>query len=175
MTLSLLKIVESTTVDGPGLRTTIYATGCSHRCPGCHNPQTWDIALGTPTDINQIADTILANPFENVTFSGGDPLYQAEAFALLAKTIKARSNKTIWCYTGYTIESIIDNPRYMPLLENIDVLVDGSYIDTLRDTTLLFRGSRNQRLIDIPATLTQHTIIEFNPLANINRLLNPLP
>lgn len=171
MEISLLRIVESTTVDGPGLRTSVYAAGCSHHCPGCHNPQTWDVAAGTPTDTDTIAQHILANPVENVTFSGGDPMFQPEAFAELARKIKSKSNKTIWCYTGFRIEALLNNPKYMPLLEQIDVLVDGPYINSRRNTNLLFRGSDNQRLIKVDDTLKRKEVVEYNPLAKFDKLL----
>ena len=171
MNISLIRIVESTTVDGPGLRTTVYAAGCRHYCTGCHNPQTWDIEKGIPTDTDDIANKILANSFENVTFSGGDPMYQAEAFAELAQKIKSRSKKNIWCYTGFCIETLLQNVQYIPLLENIDVLVDGPFIIAERDTSLLFRGSKNQRIIDVPATLRTNKVVEYKPLSTFNALL----
>ncbi|MGM9805080.1 MAG: anaerobic ribonucleoside-triphosphate reductase activating protein [Candidatus Aphodosoma sp.] len=163
MTLSVLDIVESTTVDGPGFRTAIYAAGCSHHCPGCHNPQSWNIKAGHPVTIEYIANRLLNNPFENVTFTGGDPLYQAEEFAELAQLIKLHSTKTIWCYTGYTFETIRSNPKFAALLKNIDVLVDGRFLIEKRNTDLLFRGSENQRLIDVQRSINSGEIIEYQP------------
>ena len=95
---------------------------------------------------------IMADPFANVTFSGGDPMYQAAGFAELARAIHEQSNKDIWCYTGFTFESLIHEDQ-RELLEQLDVLVDGPFIEKLRDPDLLFRGSSNQRLIDVPASL----------------------
>lgn len=161
MTLSVLDIVESTTVDGPGFRTAIYAAGCSHHCPGCHNPQSWNINAGHPVTIEYIANRLLNNPFENVTFTGGDPLYQAEEFAELAQQIKLHSTKNIWCYTGYTFETIRSNHRFATLLKNIDVLVDGRFLIEKRNTDLLFRGSENQRLIDVQRSINSGEIIEY--------------
>ena len=129
--LQILNIVEDTMVDGPGFRTSIYCAGCRHQCPGCHNPQSWD-------------------------FSGGDPMYQPEGFAELARAIRQRTpQKDIWCYTGFTYEQLLTNPRQRQLLELIDVLVDGPFIRSQRDETLFFRGSRNQRIIDVQASLPQ--------------------
>lgn len=163
MDLSLLRIVESTTVDGVGMRTSVYAAGCGHHCPGCHNPQSWDIKKGTQTDIGALAERLLDNPFEDITFTGGDPLYQAEAFAKLACIIKRRSTKNIWCYTGYTFEAIKDKAQYADLLQYIDVLVDGRYVAEKRNTDLMFRGSENQRLVDVPRSLAAGRVVEYTP------------
>lgn len=171
MDLSLIKIIESTTVDGPGLRTTVYSAGCPHHCNGCHNPQSWNIGYGTPTPVETIAEKLLDNEFEDVTFSGGDPFFQADAFAELASIIKSNSNKNIWCYTGYTFEYLLDKPRFMPLLKNVDVLVDGPYVAGLRNKDLLFRGSDNQRLIDIQQTLEKNTIVEYSTEKYLSPLL----
>ena len=152
--ISLMRIVPDTSVDGPGLRTSVYCAGCRHRCPGCHNPATWSFSAGTATAPREIWETILReSPDSNITFSGGDPLYQVEAFTELARIIKSESDKTIWCYTGFTFEEIAADERLSQILPWIDVLVDGPFVAAERDATLLFRGSRNQRLIDVPATL----------------------
>lgn len=151
--ISILKIVESTTVDGPGLRTSIYCAGCRNACPGCHNPQSWDINNGTLMSIDDIMKRIVDEDFCNVTFSGGDPMLQALPFALLAQRIKAETNKKIWCYTGYTFEDCLTHPDRLQLLKHIDTLVDGPFIIEQKDPNLLFRGSRNQRIIDVPASL----------------------
>lgn len=100
-------------------------------------------------------EKVLADEFANVTFSGGDPMFQPEGFTEVAKAIKAKSQKTIWCYTGYKFEDLIKNPAQAALLSYIDVLVDGRYKQTLRDESLLFRGSSNQRLIDVQASLNK--------------------
>lgn len=135
--------------DGPGLRTSIYSSGCPHHCRGCHNPQSWDIANGKWMSIDEILDIIKADSISNVSFSGGDPFFQVEAFTELARRIKAETGKTIWCWTGYTIEQIREDERLSMLLPYIDTLVDGPFILEQRDTTLLFRGSPNQRIIHL--------------------------
>lgn len=145
-TVSVLRIVEGTSVDGVGLRTSIYFAGCSHQCKGCHNPQSWDKANGTAMTFREILDVIEENCF-NVTFSGGDPFFQVDEVTRLAKAIKQAFGKTIWCYTGYRLEEIQDNDRLSQLLPYIDVLVDGRFELDLRDTELHFRGSSNQRII----------------------------
>lgn len=110
----------------------------------------------------QIMKIIEADPYANVTFSGGDPMYQASGFAKLAREIHKRTNKDIWCYTGFTFESLI-NPEQRELLELLDVLVDGPFIEKLRDTDLLFRGSSNQRLIDVQASLYKGKVVLWQP------------
>ena len=102
---------------------------------------------------------IESDPFANVTFSGGDPMQQAEGFTELARTIRSRTHKTIWCYTGYTFEALLRMPAQRTLLSLIDVLVDGPFIAAQRDTSLLFRGSANQRLIDVPRSLTTGSVV----------------
>ncbi len=160
--ISVLSIVEDTMVDGPGFRTSIYCAGCRHRCEGCHNPQSWDFSGGHAMTTDEIMRIIEADPFANVTFSGGDPMYQPEGFAELARAIRERTRKTIWCYTGFTFEQLLNNPRQRALLELIDVLVDGPFVKNLRDETLRFRGSRNQRLIDVPRSLEQGKAVELS-------------
>ena len=163
--LSIIDIIEDTTVDGPGFRTAIYAAGCPNKCPGCHNPESWDIHKGKKVRTEEIVEKVLADEFANVTFSGGDPMFQPEGFTEVAKAIKAKSQKTIWCYTGYKFEDLIKNPAQAALLSYIDVLVDGRYKQTLRDESLLVRGSSNQRLIDVQASLNKKEIVtyKYNP------------
>ena len=135
--------------DGPGLRTSIYCAGCSHHCKGCHNPQSWDIANGKWMSIDEIMEVIKADTISNVSFSGGDPFFQVEAFTELARRIKTETSQTIWCWTGFTIEQIRADAHLAMLLPYIDTLVDGPFILEQRDTTLLFRGSPNQRIIHL--------------------------
>lgn len=152
-TISILEIVEDTTVDGPGFRTSVYSSGCPHHCPGCHNPQSWNIANGQKIEVEEILGKILADPFADVTFTGGDPMFQPQGFTALAKAIKQKSNKNIWCYTGFLFEEILENPLQKALLEQIDVLVDGRFIEAFKDEQLRFRGSSNQRIINVPVSL----------------------
>lgn len=159
--LSILNIIEDTTVDGPGFRTSIYAAGCPNRCPGCHNPESWDINRGQWMSTDEILKKVLADDFADVTFSGGDPMYQPEGFAELARAIKEKSGKNIWCYTGYTFETILRNPRQTELLQYIDVLVDGRFQQELQDESLCFRGSKNQRLIDVSASLQAKKAVTY--------------
>ncbi|MCD7937242.1 MAG: anaerobic ribonucleoside-triphosphate reductase activating protein [Tannerellaceae bacterium] len=160
--LSILDIIEDTTVDGPGFRTAIYAAGCPHRCPGCHNSGSWDIRQGQLLSAGEIADRVLKNELADVTFTGGDPLYQPEGFTRLARIIKEKSSKTIWCYTGYRFEALFTNPVQYDLLKYIDVLVDGRFEQSQRQEGLIFRGSANQRLIDVQASLQTGQVILFD-------------
>ena len=150
--LSIIDIIEDTTVDGPGFRTAIYAAGCPNACPGCHNPESWDIKKGKQISTEEILTKVLADDFANVTFTK------------LAQAIKEKSRKNIWCYTGYTFERLLDNPKQAELLKYIDVLVDGKFKQALRDESLLFRGSSNQRLIDVKASLKANktVLLELN-------------
>lgn len=146
-TLRVLRVVDGTSVDGPGLRTAVYLAGCGHYCPGCHNPSSWDFDGGIETTVEALMARIADNDF-NVTLTGGDPFYQLEPVIELAMAVK-RLGKTLWCYTGFTYEQICNHISMRRLLEWVDVLVDGPFLLERRDTDLLFRGSSNQRLIDV--------------------------
>jgi anaerobic ribonucleoside-triphosphate reductase activating protein len=160
--IRVLDIIEQTMADGPGFRTAIYCAGCKHACKGCHNPQSWSFDAGKWMEVEDLLAIVKADGMSNVTFSGGDPFYQVEAFTELARRIKEETTKTIWCWTGFTLEEIQADGRMAALLPWIDVLVDGPFILEQRDTDLLFRGSPNQRIIylhgdppvdDIPGTV----------------------
>ena len=157
--ISVLKIIEDTMVDGPGFRTSIYCAGCPNHCWGCHNPQSWDIKRGHPMTTEEIMSVIEADSYANVTFSGGDPMFQAEGFTELAKAIRRRTKKNIWCFTGFLYENILKNPVQRQLLQLIDVLVDGPYIQAKRNEDLLVRGSSNQRLINVKASLKAGAVV----------------
>ena len=149
--MKILDIIPGTSVDGPGLRTSIYFAGCLHHCQGCHNPQSWDFNNGVEMSCDEILNIVVRNDF-NVTFKGCDPIYIASELTPLAKKIKSKGY-TIWLYTGFQFEDLINNPEARNLLENIDVVVDGPYIDSQRNINLLFRGSSNQRIINVKRSL----------------------
>lgn len=149
MKIRVLDILEETMADGPGFRTSIYCAGCAHHCPGCHNPQSWDFLGGNEMSVQELLDIVKADEFADVTFSGGDPLYQVEAFTELARRIKEETRKNIWCYTGFTYEEIMADSHLCQILPYIDTLVEGPYIQELRDPELHFRGSSNQRIIHL--------------------------
>ena len=153
-------------VDGPGLRTVIWTQGCSHHCKGCQNPQTWDFNGGGLVPIDDVLEAIDELEYQTgITFSGGDPMFQVEACDKIAAYCKDKGYN-IWVYTGFTYEEVLKlaekNPTYLDFLEKIDVLVDGRFILEERDISLLFRGSRNQRLIDMPKTLKSGKVVLLN-------------
>lgn len=160
-TLRIIRIVEGTSVDGPGLRTSVYLAGCPHHCSGCHNPQTWNPEQGEIIGVDELCDRLLKLGM-NVTFSGGDPLMQAIPLAEACRIIKEKNGQNIWCYTGFCFEEILRKPELRNLLRWIDVLVDGPFNKELCDTSLLFRGSSNQRLIDINHWRSTAEILEWH-------------
>ena len=154
--LRLAGIMRESIVDGPGIRFAIFCQGCPHHCPGCHNPETHDFDGGSEVSIDRILEAIDENPIlKGVTFSGGEPTCQAEGFAALAKAVKSRG-LDITMFSGYTWEQLQERaekePALRELLDLTDLLIDGPFIQAQRDLTLQFRGSRNQRLIDMAKT-----------------------
>lgn len=150
-------------VDGPGLRAVIWTQGCGHHCKGCQNPQTWDFNGGGLVPIKEVLEALDETEYQTgLTFSGGDPMYQPEACNIIAEYAK-KKGMNIWVYTGYTWEELLklskENKAYMEFLKNTDVLVDGRFILKERDLSILFRGSRNQRLIDVPKSLELGEIV----------------
>ena len=151
--LHYLYTYPETIVDGEGIRYSIYLAGCRHHCKGCHNKASWNPQAGsllTQQKVDEIISEINANPLlDGITFSGGDPFYNPEEFLPLIKTIKERTNMNIWCYTGYTYEQLMDMEVCREILELVDVLVDGKFIEDLYSPYLEFRGSSNQRIIKL--------------------------
>jgi len=147
-------------VDGPGLRTVIWTQGCDHNCKGCHNPTTHDFKSGILVNVEEVCNEISNTLPSGITFSGGDPMYQPKACAMIAKFAKEKGIN-VWCYTGFTYEKLVsmNNKLINEFLENIDILVDGPFILEERNLDLLFRGSNNQRLINVPKTLKNGEVI----------------
>lgn len=151
--LRIAGITDDSIVDGPGIRLTVFVQGCPHNCEGCQNPQTHNFSEGTDITLGEIMYRINANPLlDGVTFSGGEPFCQAAALSKLGRMIREKGLNII-TYSGYTYEYLIDNSDskncYSELLDVSDYLVDGPFILLERDLTLKFRGSKNQRIIDI--------------------------
>ena len=158
-------LMSDSIVDGEGIRAVLWTQGCLHKCPGCQNPQTHSFDDGFLIDIEEIKEQIDAlEGQDGITFSGGDPFYQVEECIEIAKYIKSKK-MNIWCYTGFTYETLIklakDNPKIIEFLKLIDVLVDGPFKEEEKDITLAFRGSRNQRLIDMKKSLKEQEVIEL--------------
>ena len=152
MKIRLAGIIENSINNGEGIRKVIFALGCKHHCKGCFNPSTHDFNGGYECDTDKIIERINNDyMIDGVTFSGGDPFEQAEAFAEIAKNINPELN--IWCYTGYTLQEIIDKanekPEWVDLLTHIDVLVDGKFEEDKKDRNLKFKGSSNQNIIQL--------------------------
>ena len=154
-------IVEESIVDGPGIRFTIFFQGCTHNCFKCHNPQTHDINKGKEISVDEVIEKIRKVPLtDGVTLSGGDPLMQIDECLDLCKKIKKLGLEII-VYTGYTYEQILNfsNPNYRELLKYIDYLVDGPFVYSLLDLALRYRGSSNQRIIDVQKTIRDNNLV----------------
>ena len=154
-TINIAGIIGDSIVDGPGIRVTIFAQGCPRRCEGCHNPQSHPFGTGTDMTVQQLYDEVKHNPLaKGVTFSGGEPFSQAEGFAELAAMLK-NDGYEVASYSGYTFEELSDGTdAQKSLLKSLDVLVDGEFVLSKRNLDLRFRGSENQRIIDVPASLS---------------------
>ena len=151
--LKVSGIIDESIVDGPGLRFTVFTQGCPHHCPGCHNPQTHDFNGGSWMDVDAIMDRFNEDPLlAGMTFSGGEPFCQPKPLAELARKVRA-GGKNIVAYSGYTFEALAEMAKKDPdidaLLSMCDLLIDGPYVESLRDLDLLFRGSTNQRILDL--------------------------
>ena len=154
--LDLSGIVSDSIVDGPGIRTTIFCQGCPHHCPGCHNPETWDFGCGTQVPVEDLVDVVRSNPLcRGVTFSGGEPFAQAKGFAKLARLLKEQGYE-VASYSGYTFEALLSGSEdQKELLSAIDILIDGPFIMAEKSLEVAFRGSRNQRILDVKKSLAE--------------------
>ena len=159
--LDLAGVMTDSIVDGPGIRTTVFAQGCPHRCDGCHNPETWEFGCGTQVEEEAVLAMVKSNPLcRGVTFSGGEPFAQAEGFARLAELLKELGYE-VAAYSGYTFEQLLaGSEEQKKLLSRLDVLIDGPFLMTERSLELNFRGSRNQRILNVPASLAQGRAVE---------------
>lgn len=155
MEIRIAGTVDDSIVDGPGIRYTVFTQGCPHHCPGCHNPKTHAQDGGYTVDTEKIVAQLRANPLlDGLTLSGGEPFEQPAACTELARQAHVLG-LNVWCYTGYTCEVLLTakNPAWEALLQQVDVLVDGPFLLGERSLELQYRGSKNQRLLDMPRTL----------------------
>lgn len=155
--LHIMKVYPETIVDGPGFRYSIYLSGCRHHCPGCQNPNSWNPLNGLPlrrSMVDEMVASINENPIlDGVTFSGGDPFFNPKDFGYILKRIKKETGKNIWVYTGYRFEELLEIEEVIPLLNYIDVIVDGRFDQSKFDPRLDWRGSSNQRLVKVQEEL----------------------
>ena len=156
MRIRIAGVTNDSIVDGPGFRLAVFTQGCPHHCPGCHNPETHDSQGGHDADTAEIIAAMQKNPLlAGVTLTGGEPMMQPQACLELARAAHA-AGKNVWCYTGFTFETLLQeaDPQRLALLRETDVLVDGPFLLAQRSLDVRFRGSRNQRLIDVQKSLS---------------------
>ena len=159
--LDLAGIVSDSIVDGPGIRVSFFCQGCPHHCPGCHNPETWEFGCGTPMEEERLVEIVESNPLcRGVTFSGGEPFAQAAGFARLAGMLKARGYE-VASYSGYTFEELLGGSEdQKKLLASLDILIDGRFVQAQKSLEIPFRGSRNQRILDVQKSLAKGRAVE---------------
>ncbi|MDR7869729.1 MAG: anaerobic ribonucleoside-triphosphate reductase activating protein [Tissierellaceae bacterium] len=156
--LRISGIVDESIVDGPGIRLTVFTQGCNHKCPGCHNPQTHDYNGGVEISIDDILNMIKENPLlDGITISGGEPFDQAKSCTNLAKKVKDMGLNVV-IYTGYNYEYLMSKQEYKDLLLETDILVDGRFDMRKMDLTIPFKGSTNQRIIDVNKSIVSNKI-----------------
>lgn len=146
-------------VDGPGVRMVVWTQGCCHHCVNCHNAQTWDMEGGKAYPVDELEEEIMEAQLQTgITFSGGEPFLQAKQLLILAQAAR-KKNLNIWAYTGFLYEDLLQDETKRELLEQIDVLVDGPFLEAQKDYRLNFKGSRNQRIIDVPKSLKENKVV----------------
>lgn len=152
VTLRVAGVIEESIVDGPGLRFVLFLQGCRTHCKGCQNPQTWDFEGGTAVSAEDILNRIQGDPLvHGITFSGGEPFEQAAALVPLAEELKRRGYH-LMAFSGYTFEQLLEKPSCCDLLSLLDLLVDGPFVEEQKSLELRFRGSRNQRILNMEAS-----------------------
>lgn len=160
MDIRIAGISFDSIVDGPGLRNTLFVQGCSHHCPECHNPETWPTEGGELTTTQEIIKQFLESNNRAVTFSGGEPFEQVEAVTVIAKKLR-EEGFNLWAYTGYLYDNLLADPKKKELLELLDVVVDGRFVLSLRSLSLDYKGSSNQRVIDVQKSLQNNDIVLY--------------
>ena len=159
--MNYLSMTKAEIANGRGVRVALWVSGCNHCCKNCHNPDSWDCNAGkkfTDEDFNNLIKELSLPYYDGITLTGGDPLYPSnikDVEDIIVKIKDILPDKTVWCYTGYDYEQV----KHLNIMKYIDVLVDGMYIDELRDITLPFKGSSNQRVINMKETIKQKKIV----------------
>jgi anaerobic ribonucleoside-triphosphate reductase activating protein len=166
--LNVAAIKKTDVANGPGIRVSLFVSGCRHACPGCFNAEAWDFHFGHPfcaADETEILNALSSAYIRGFSLLGGEPFEPENVPGLAALVKKIRTEcpgKDIWCYSGFTFEELLELPYAMPLLAQLDVLVDGKFIESQKDLNLRFRGSRNQRLIDVAKALQNRNAVEYS-------------
>lgn len=160
--IAISGITHSSSVDGVGFRDVLFVNYCPHHCDGCHNPETWDRANGRIVTIRSVYEELTTSSLTNITFSGGEPFEQPLELAFLAKYIREKHGKNFWVYSGYTFEQIIADQKKRILLDECDVLVDGRFEKNNRQLNMRFKGSLNQRIIDIKKSLEKGEVVLYD-------------
>ncbi len=159
MNIRIAGLVQESIVDGPGFRFTVFTQGCPHNCPGCHNPETHDPSGGREVSLDSLVDAMRKNPLlDGLTLSGGEPFMQADACARLAEEARGMG-LNVWAYSGYTFEELCADPVKKQLVAACDVVVDGPFLLSQRTLEKRFRGSKNQRLVDVKKSLERGTVV----------------
>ena len=159
--MNYLSMTKAEVANGQNVRLALWVSGCNHHCKNCHNPESWDCNAGKPfteDDLNRLIAELSLPYYDGLTLTGGDPLHQNNIEDITKLVIKVKERlpmKTIWLYTG----CVFDNVKHLEMMNYIDVLVDGEYVEALRDTTLAFKGSSNQRVIDVQKSLKEDRIV----------------
>lgn len=158
-TVKIAGVVTESIVDGPGIRYTIFTQGCPFHCKGCHNPQSQPLKGGVDVKLRVFYDEIKQNPLiSGVTFSGGEPFIQPKPLSILAKILHAEGY-SVWSYSGFTFDKLLNDDNRRELLEQLDVVVDGPFVQSKASLDIDFRGSSNQRIIDVPKSLAEDKVV----------------
>lgn len=164
--INVAGFLENSLVNGEGIRSVLFVSGCSHNCKGCHNRAMQKRDYGETVELDNVYERIMKNyPLINgVTFSGGEPFENSDTLCKLAKKIKDNSDMNIWCYTGYRYEELINSEKseWKELLKSIDVLIDGKFLNELKDESLRYRGSKNQRIINVQKSIGSNSIVRLD-------------
>ena len=157
--IRIMDITYSSSVDGIGFRDVLFVNYCPHHCDECHNPETWDKKNGRDVTVSEVYEKLMKSKICNVTLSGGEPFEQPKALLKLVKMIKENSDKTIWAYSGYTFQQLLEDDDKKALLKECEVLVDGRFDKTKKGLNLRFKGSENQRIIDVQKSFEQNEVV----------------